>query len=421
MLAAIAAPILLGLLMSAGLRAAPGSGAARLIRSPWTWALLVVLAGLIIPNTYPYGDAVRFYQYVPRATGPEANAPLSFETHRLAAALLPGRLVVAFSLLSTAGGILMVPGLFRLARAIFPAEEDGARRGFFLIGMAGSAAWQLFVGYVEHYHVQLALVVWGAAFLIEQGRRGRGASSRGGLIGGAMLIGLAAAWDLSAAWLLPAVVAAGAFGAAGAPGGTAGAPGGAAGASSSRAGVRSSRGGARGGAIALAAALLPVGATLALVAVLHGPPAVVSAYQGGFHPLTSANAGFVTAAEWLSPSHLLFLANDLVLVAPLAFVLAAPLVVGGRGPVPRERRSLEAALLAGSLAFAFFWNPRLGWLADWDLFAWPLFLVQALALAAALRREPVAPRARAWLPLFATAQSLALLFLLSNSRLGVAR
>ncbi len=369
---AVLGPIALALGASAALRVAPASRAARVLGAPWLWMALLVLLTIALPNTVPYGDAVRFYRFVPGATGPEANAPLSFEAHRLLAALFPEHLVGAFSSLSLLGGLLAVSALFRLARALFPAPEERARRALFLLGMGGTAAWQLFLGYVEHYHVQLALVAWGLALLLE------GRAARGGL-----LLGLAAVWNLSAAWLLPAVALA--------------AP-----------------------ARALAAALAPIALTLALVTALHGPAAVAAAYAGGFHPIATANAGFVSPGELLSPEHLLFVVNEALLVAPLAVALA-PALVGARlarRAQPASRDRFRALALAGSLLFLFLWNPRLGFSRDWDLFAWPLFVAQALALEAALRAEPAPPRARAWLPLLASAQALAFLYILSNSRLG---
>ncbi len=382
---AVACPIALALVAAAALGSAPASRAARALGAPWPWMALLVLLTIAVPNTVPYGDAVRFYRFVPGATGPEANAPLSFETHRLLAALFPDHLVGAFSTLSLLGGLLAVPALFRIARAMFPAPEKGALRALFLLGMAGTAAWQLFLGYVEHYHVQLALVAWGLAFLIE------GRAARGGLF-----VGLAAAWNLSAAWLLPAVAFA--------------AP------------MRSRAAPAR----VLAAALAPIALTLALVAALHGPAAVAAAYAGGFHPFATANAGFVPLRDLLSPARWLFVLNEALLVAPLAVALA-PALVGARlarraGPTPDARPAprdrFRALALAGSLLFLVLWNPRLGFSRDWDLFAWPLFVAQAFALEAALRAEPAPPRPRAWLPLIASAQALAILYVLSNSRLG---
>jgi hypothetical protein len=84
---------------------------------------------------------------------------------------------------------------------------------------------------------------------------------------------------------------------------------------------------------------------------------------------------------------------------------------------------VRRALALCALAFVAVWSPRLGWSKDWDLYAWPLFLLQALALSSALDREDdITPRrARAWIGLIAAAQTLALLFVLSNSRFGSPR
>jgi hypothetical protein len=375
---AIAAPIGLALGAAAALGAAPASRAGRIARAlaaPWPWTALLVLLTALVPNTVPYGDAVRFYRFVPGATGPEANAPLSFEAHRLLAALFPNHLVGAFSSLSLLGGLLAIPALFRLASALFPTPGESDRRALFLLGMGGTAAWQIFLGYVEHYHVQLALVTWGLAFALE-GRAGRGA----------LLVGLASAWNLSAAWLLPAVVLA-------APGR------------------------ARGAAGAAALALAPIALTLALVTALYGPAAVAASYAGGFHPFATPNAGFVPLGDLLSSEHALFVANEALLVSPIAVALAPALLAAWlrRRPPLAGFRSLA---LAGSLLFFLLWHPRLGFSRDWDLFAWPLFVTQALALEAALRAEPAPARATSWLPLVACGQAVALLYVLSNSRLG---
>lgn len=364
---------------AAALRLPATSALSRGLRAPWAWVVLLALLAILIPNTVPYGDAVRFYRFVPGATAPEPNAPLSFEVHRALARLFPTHLVAAFSALSWLAGILTVPAFFRLARALFPAPDDRLRRDLFLLGMAGSAVWQLFLGYVEHYHLQLAFVLWGLAFLLE------GRPSLGGAF-----VGLAAAWNLSAAWLLPAIALA--F-----------------------------------PARAFAASLIPIALSLALLAALYGPGAVIAAYTSGFHPLATANAGFFPLSEIFAPRHLLFVANEALLVAPLAAVLAPALLIASlrdrgrwRGNPSTDGRGgrRRALILVASLAFALLWNPRLGFSRDWDLFAWPLCVAQVFALEAALRVEPAAPRLRVWLPILAAAQGLALLYLLSNSRFG---
>ncbi len=359
-------------------------------RAPWPWMALLLALHVFLPNTHPYGDAVRFYRFIPGATGPEANAPLSFEAHRFLARLFPDDLVFAFSILAAIGGLIAVPGLFRLARALFPAEHDGYRRTLFLAGMAGTGAWQIYAGYVEHYHVQLALVFWGLAFLFAAEQcdpsprtDGDTARARNQTTIAALLLGLAAAWNLSAAWIapLPALVA-------------------------------YRRGGVALAARALAFTLLPVAATLALVAMAYGPAQVAASYAGGFHPLATPFAGFMPVSEWFSRAHVLFLANEALLVAPIAVAL-------GAAAAPRTPARL--ALLALSALFAFTWNPRLGWAKDWDLFAWPCVAIQVVVLEAVVRREPDPPRRLPWAALLGSTTAFALIYIVCNSALGQPR
>jgi hypothetical protein len=378
---------------------------ARAARSPLTWMAILVALHFAIPNTHPYGDAVRFYRFIPNARGPDSNAPLSFEAHRFLAGLFPRDLVFAFTLLSILGGLLTVPALFRLARALFPADAERRLRTIFLVGMAGSAAWQLFVGYVEHYHVQLGLVIWGLAFVAEAERNAKEADRlRGGfwrdeLTRGAFLLGLSAAWNLSAAWLLPVPIAV--------------------------ALRRHPIGGrARAAPAAAVAFALPMAATALLIVAHYGTAAVTESYGGGFHPIARPSAGFLPPRELLSASHLLFLLNEAVLVAPLGFViLLSGLAMAARGVRPAHRLVAAplglSALLAG--AFVILWDPRLGWSKDWDLFAWPLFVIQAAVLAAALGREAQLPRLPLWLLLAGAAIAHAAVFMLSNSALGTPR
>jgi hypothetical protein len=381
---------------------------ARAARSPLPWMAILVALHLAIPNTHPYGDAVRFYRFIPNARGPDANAPLSFEAHRLLAGLFPRDLVFAFTLLGVLGGLLAVPGLFRLARGLFPRDARRRLRAIFLLGMAGSAAWQLFVGYVEHYHVQLALVIWGLAFVVEaecgasDTDRARGGTRsawrelvRDDLTRGALLLGLAAAWNLSAAWLLPVPVAA-----------------------ALRRHPVARRG--RTAAVTAAAYVLPIAATAVVIFLHYGAAAVMESYRGGFHPIARPAAGFLPPSDLLSASHILFLLNEAVLVAPLGLVVLLAMAGSVRSPHRLLAPPLGLAALLAAV-FAILWNPRLGWSKDWDLFSWPLFLIQAAALAAALRRESDPPRVRLWLLLAGAAIAHAAIFMISNSALGTPR
>ncbi|MFN0152702.1 MAG: hypothetical protein ACKVU1_18520 [bacterium] len=391
-LIALAGPIAAMAIAVRASRAATRTRAATMAiaRTPWPWMALLLALHIFLPNTHPYGDAVRFYRFIPDAAGPEANAPLSFEAHRLLARLFPDNLVFAFSSLAAIGGLIAVPGLFRLARALFPEAHDACRRTLFLAGMTGTCAWQIYAGYVEHYHVQLALVFWGLAFLLAADESAgfspiddtRVRSQRGITIA-ALFLGLAAAWNLSAAWIAPVPAL-----------------------------VAYRRGGGALAARAIAFALLPVAVTLALVMLTYGPAQVAASYAGGFHPFATPFAGFLPFSEWFSRAHLLFLVNEALLVAPVAVALAV-------AAVPRTLPRLALLLLPA--LFAFSWNPRLGWAKDWDLFVWPYVVIQVVILESVVRREPDPPRRLPWAALLGSAAALALSYIVCNSALGQPR
>jgi len=384
-LIALAGPLLALAIAARMPRAGAHARAARIAGTPWPWMALLLAIHVALPNTHPYGDAVRFYRFIPGATGPEANAPLSFEVHRAVARAFPGDLVFGFSSLAAIGGLIAVAGIFRLARSLFPADDDASRRTLFLAGMAASGAWQIFAGYVEHYHVQLALILWGLAFLFAETRSvtsppsdGASAAPRSRAAAGALVLGLAAAWNLSAGWLLPLPAL-----------------------------LAYRRGG--GAARAAAWTILPVAATLALLVATYGPERVAASYTGGFHPLATPFAGFLPPAQWFSRAHLLFLLNETLLVAPIALTLGFA--------VRPERPGRRALLLLAGL-FAFAWNPRLGWAKDWDLFIWALVAIQVVVLEAALRREPSPARRTPWAALIGSGAALTLIYLVCNSAFG---
>src|SRR5262245_32005560 len=82
---ALAVPALVVLAGLAVLRLDERALLARVARAPLTWMAILVALHVAIPNTHPYGDAVRFYRFIPNSRGPDANAPLSFEAHRFLA------------------------------------------------------------------------------------------------------------------------------------------------------------------------------------------------------------------------------------------------------------------------------------------------------------------------------------------------
>lgn len=108
-----------------------------------------------------------------------------------------------------------------------------------------------------------------------------------------------------------------------------------------------------------------------------------------------AAAGDRTAYSAFSIAHLAEFANMALLLSP-----ALPAAIGLALRKPNRDRDaavLFASLAAGPLLFAFFANPQLGMIRDWDLFAIPLLFATVWAAAAAARRldalrEPAAAR-----------------------------
>jgi hypothetical protein len=338
--------------------------AATLGRAPaGAWIAALVVAAWLLRSRTAYGDGGHIVWEIEHGQWIYYKEPLD----RLAAALLyrAGNALfgwgaaTAIAVLSTLAGALFWLALLRLARSR-PLGEGGAVAIWGLLGTTGAAA--LFFGHVENYSLLTAGTLWTLVLLLEAALEpGRPLWPAGAAFGVTFATHLSAAWlaaALPVAWLVR-------------HGGVSGLR------------VPERRRAARAdalracGAAALPFGLVVVGMTLAGLE----PSGFSSATFGGgdgrmFVPLFAPETVYERFTMFSLP-HVRFLANELLLVAPVGLLLA---VVGALGRRADGRRSdagtavlLTAA--AGTVTYAFVFNPDmmvaspLGGLNEWDLFA----------------------------------------------------
>jgi len=271
----------------------------------------------------------------------------------------------AVALVSTLAGAVFWLAVLRLARRR-PLPGAGGWPVWLLLGATGATA--LFFGHVENYALLAAGTMWTLVLGLEAVTE-----PAGPLWLAALAFGLTFATHLSAIWLAPALVVTWAL----------------------RAAQRSRwRPALREAVLGTALAFAPfaVVATGMLLGGAGWGGFSAASFGGGdgsmFVPLRATSSP-LERVTLLSAAHLRDVGNQLLLVAPVGTLLA---LVGWLGRRRAGRRTdagtwVLLAASAGTLAYAFlfnpdmaFFHPRLGALAEWDLFAFAAVPVTLLGL-----------------------------------------
>lgn len=275
---------------------------------------------------------------------------------------------------NTLAGAAGVVALVQLARRIAPDARAAAT-----VALVGSAATQLFAGYIELYTLSTVCMLWSIVLGLDA------------LAGKRRSEPACALWTLSCMFHLSGLVFV--------------------------------------PAIAwlawhtrrwLAVAAVTVLPAIALALVMHATGyagADEAGFGGGdgqmFVPLFELHG--LSRYLMLRPAHLLAIANEQLLVAPLGLVM---LLAGLRGA--RDRTLIYLVLIgAGFFALTVIWNPDYGPLRDWDLFGPVGFYLAIAGIALVAHRLAAEPRRLAALLWFVAIVQLsrALPFVLHNANL----
>lgn len=361
-------------------------------RAPVVFAIAVIVLWLVRCREL-YGDAMHVESLVYGGVVFVKREPLMpavfLLAHRAIGAPFGWNPLVTIQLVDTIAGALGILALLALARRIAgPARVPAAA------ALVGCGAVQLFAGYVELYTLStvcmLASLVCGLDALA--GRRGP--------VPAFALWTLSCMFHLSGLVFVPAMV---------------------------WLGLRTGR---RSVVRILAVTVAPAIALYVAMRCLGYAGADEAGFGGGdghmFVPLFEQSG--LAHYLMLRPQHLLAIANEQLLVAPLGLVLVVAGALGGgwRGKRtgPAAALGIDAHVYLGLVASAFFgltviWNPDFGPLRDWDLFGpvgFYLTICGVALLARALADQPARLHALLWF-VAAVHLSRALPFVLSNAGL----
>ena len=333
------------------------------------WIAGLVAVAWLLRSRRLYGDGAQTVDLLERGQWINHKEPLdrlfTALVYRVGHAVTGWDAGTAIALVSTLAGAVFWLALLRLARRR-PLPGAGGWPIWLLLGATGATT--LFFGHVENYAWLTAGTLWtlvlGLEAVTEPARP---------LWPAALAFGLTSAVHLSAVWLAPAMVVAWA--------------------------VRAKRRSLW--RPALVEGLSGTAVAVAPLAVVAAGMLVGGAGWGGF---SAANFGGadgslfvplrVTASPLerttlLSAAHLRDVGNQLLLVAPVGALLALTGWLGKRRDGRRTDGGTWVLLAAsvGTLAYAFLFNPdmaafhpRLGALAEWDLFAFAALPVTLLGV-----------------------------------------
>ena len=360
-----------------------------------------------------YGDAGAVTGFVKNGVLFHKREPLSPTVFLLAQRAVGDALgwgpMHTIRVVNTLVGALGVVALIGLARRI--AGPSTGPRLAATAALLGCGAIQLFAGYIENYTLPTVCMLGSLVYALDALDAPDGRSGRPGLSTAFGLWTLACMFHLSGIVFLPAMLWLLWH-------------------------ARGPRSRALATALRLSAVtLLPAGVLLGLMLHFGYHRAEESGFGGGdgrmFVPLVAREG--MSQYLFLRPQHLLALANQQLLVAPLGIVLLAAGTVGAlfrgrwrlwRDAPPTSGLGLSALFFLGLVATGFLtltviWNPDLGALRDWDLFGPVGFYLNLGGVALLARHFATEPRRLTMLLALVAVVNLsrALPFLLHNAGL----
>jgi len=334
------------------------------------WIAGLVTVAWLLRSRRLYGDGAQTVELLERGQWINHKEPLD----RFLAALVyrAGHAVTgwdagtAIAVVSTLAGVVFWLAVHRLAHRR-PLPGATGLHVWLLLGATGASA--LFFGHVENYAWLTAGTLWTLVMCLEAVTE-----PARPLWPAALAFGLTLATHLSAIWLAPALVVAWTSRAVRAH-------------QSSRTSLVEAVSG-----IALAVAPLAAVAVCMLAGGTGWGGFSAANFGGGdgslFVPLRLAASPF-ERSTLLSAAHLRDVGNELLLIAPAGALLALVGWLGRRADGRRTDAGTWVLLAAsvGTLAYAFLFNPdmavfhpRLGALAEWDLFAFAALPVTLLGV-----------------------------------------